>query len=94
MLVSGATHEGTSLRSTLTNAETVGIGTYRQHRSGIRAIGMREQQCCDAGIDYETSVIWCEDLTARSSTTYWLLQDDRGPQDTSFWARISSANVP
>ncbi|WP_187435523.1 hypothetical protein [Bradyrhizobium cytisi] len=27
------------------------------------AIGMRQSQCSDAGIDYETSVIWCEDLT-------------------------------
>ncbi|WP_369539507.1 hypothetical protein [Bradyrhizobium japonicum] len=27
------------------------------------AIGLRQSQCSDAGIDYETSVIWCEDLT-------------------------------
>ena len=69
MLVSGATHEGhVAAVNAVTNAETkkvahtlVPTGSFTDPEYG--AIGMRESQCCDAGIDYETSVIWCEDLT-------------------------------
>lgn len=69
MLVSGATHEGhVAAVNAVTNAETkkvahtlVPTGSFTDPEYG--AIGMRESQCRDAGIDYETSVIWCEDLT-------------------------------
>jgi pyruvate/2-oxoglutarate dehydrogenase complex dihydrolipoamide dehydrogenase (E3) component len=69
MLVSGATHEGhVAAVNAVTNAESkkvahvlVPTGSFTDPEYG--AIGMREQQCHDAGIDYETSVIWCEDLT-------------------------------
>ena len=69
MLVSGATHEGhVAAVNAVTNGETrkvahawVPTGSFTDPEYG--AIGMREQECRDAGIDYETAVIWCEDLT-------------------------------
>jgi pyruvate/2-oxoglutarate dehydrogenase complex dihydrolipoamide dehydrogenase (E3) component len=69
MLVSGATHEGhVAAINAVTNAETkpvahqlVPSGSFTDPEYG--AIGMREQQCRDAGIDYDTSVISSEDLT-------------------------------
>ena len=69
MLVSGATHEGhVAAVNAVTGAETkkvahalVPTGSFTDPEYG--AIGLREQQCRDAGIDYEASVIWCEDLT-------------------------------
>ena len=69
MIVSGATHEGhVAAVNAVTGAETkkvahelVPTGSFTDPEYG--AIGLREQQCRDAGIDYESSVIWCEDLT-------------------------------
>jgi pyruvate/2-oxoglutarate dehydrogenase complex dihydrolipoamide dehydrogenase (E3) component len=69
MLVSGATHEGhVAAVNAVTNAETkkvahelVPTGSFTDPEYG--AIGMRERQCRDVGIDYETSVISCDDLT-------------------------------
>jgi pyruvate/2-oxoglutarate dehydrogenase complex dihydrolipoamide dehydrogenase (E3) component len=69
MLVSGATHEGhVAAVNAVTDAETkkvahelVPTGSFTDPEYG--AIGMREGQCRDTGLDYETSIIWCEDLT-------------------------------
>ena len=89
MLVSGATHEGhVAAVNAVTNAKTkkvahalVPTGSFTDPEYG--AIGMREQQCRDAGIDYETSVIWCEDLTLRDHRRphSGLLQTDSGSRD-------------
>jgi pyruvate/2-oxoglutarate dehydrogenase complex dihydrolipoamide dehydrogenase (E3) component len=69
MLVSGATHEGhVAAVNAVTDGETKKVshallptGSFTDPEYG--AIGLREQQCRDAGIDYETSIVWCEDLT-------------------------------
>lgn len=69
MLVSGATHEGyVAAVNAVTDADTkkvahelVPTGSFTDPEYG--AIGMREQQCRDAGIDYETSVVGCDELT-------------------------------
>lgn len=78
MLVSGATHEGhVAAVNAVTDADTkkvahelVPTGSFTDPEYG--AIGMREQQCRDAGIDYEISVVGCEDLTRA-------IIDDRTP---------------